>query len=100
MNMLRSINPATLDIVSETVELTPQEIDQKIATAEAAFQKWKHLTYADRALLMKKAANHLRNKKAEYAQIMSLEVGKTISAAVAEVDKSALVCDYYAENAQ
>src|SRR3989344_4503818 len=97
--MLRSINPATLDIVSETAELSHQEIDHKIAQADAASHTWRHRSFAERALLMKKAANHLRSEKERYAKIMSLEVGKTIAAATAEVEKSAFVCDYYAENA-
>src|SRR3989344_9066839 len=97
--MLRSINPATLDIVSETAELSDQEIDHKIAQADAAFLVWRHRSFAERALLMKKAANHLRDEKEKCAKIMSLEVGKTISGATAEVEKSALVCDYYAEHA-
>src|SRR3990167_3507079 len=97
--MLRSINPATLDIVSETAELTQQEIDHKITQADAAFHTWRHRSFAERALLMKKAANHLRDEKEKCAEIMSLEVGKTISGATAEVEKSALVCDYYAEHA-
>ncbi len=97
--MLRSINPATLDIVSETPELTPQEIDAKIAAAHAAFSTWKNRSFAERSLLMKKAANHLRDTREHFAMIMSEEVGKTLAAASAEVDKCALVCEYYAENA-
>jgi succinate-semialdehyde dehydrogenase/glutarate-semialdehyde dehydrogenase len=96
--MLRSINPATLEIVSETAELSDQEIDQKIAISEKAFLQWRQVSYAERALLMKKAANVLRDKKAEYGKLMSLEVGKTIAAGAAEVEKCALVCDYYAEH--
>lgn len=97
--MLRSINPATLNIISETEELTPQQIEQRIAAAEAAFLVWRDTSYEKRADHMKKAAQHLRDNKDAYARLMSTEVGKTIAAATAEVEKSALVCDYYAENA-
>ncbi|RJQ34285.1 NAD-dependent succinate-semialdehyde dehydrogenase [Candidatus Parcubacteria bacterium] len=98
--MLRSINPVTLQIVSETPELSHEDIDHKIGQAHAAFQDWRHTTFADRALLMKKAAAVLRSEKDRYAKIMSLEVGKTFAAAQGEVEKCALVCDYYADNAE
>ena len=98
-DMLRSINPATLDIISETKELTQLQLDQKLAAAEIAFLAWRETSYEKRAEYMKKAAQHLRDKKEAYARLATIEVGKVAAAAVAEIEKSALVCDYYAENA-
>src|SRR3989344_2667230 len=98
-DMLRSINPATLDIISETKELTQLQLDQKLAAAEIAFLACRETSYEKRAEYMKKAAQHLRDKKEAYARLATIEVGKVAAAAVAEIEKSALVCDYYAENA-
>lgn len=97
---LISINPATLEIISETAELSDAELEQKLADAHAAYTLWRTVPIDERAVVLKKTASHLREKREEYALLISQEVGKTIAAALGEVDKSALVCDYYADNAK
>lgn len=97
---MKSINPANLEQLAETAELTPQQIEQKLSEAHAAYDFWKNISFGERAKLMKKAAEELRSNKAKYARVITDEVGKTISASEAEVEKSALACDYYAENAE
>jgi len=80
---LRFMSPATLEPATETEELTAEQIDQKIAAADAAFVAWRDTSIAERAALMKKAAVNLREQKGAYAKIATLEVGKTTAAALA-----------------
>jgi len=97
---MKSINPANLAILAETEELTSEQIEQKLNKAQETYNSWKSVSYSERANLMKKAAEELRTNKAKYAKVITDEVGKTLSASEAEVEKSALACDYYADNAE
>ncbi len=97
---LRSINPATLEVISEIEELTPEELERKIAAADAAARSWKEASFAQRSQLVKQVAVQLRAQSESLAKIITSEVGKTLSAAAAEVEKCATVCDYYADNAE
>lgn len=100
MNTMNSINPATGKVFAKTRELTNAELEKKLARAGAQFAKWREKSYAERAVLMKKLAKYLRANKASIAKIMTAEMGKIVKASVAEVEKCALVADYYAENAE
>ena len=96
---LRSTNPATEEVIQEFEELSAEQIEQKLAAAQAAFEKWRVVSFAERAKLMKRAGEVLRQRKSELASTMTSEMGKTLSAAEAEVEKCAATCDYYADNA-
>ena len=96
---LVSINPATEEVIQEFNELSPDQIEAKLAQSQATFERWRMTSFAERAVKMKAAASVLRSRKADLARLMSLEVGKTLAAAEAEVEKCALTCDYYADNA-
>ncbi len=96
---LCSINPATEEILGEFTELSSDEIEQKLAQAQATFEAWRETSFEHRAALMKQAATALRDQKTDLARTMTLEVGKTLAAAEAEVEKCAVTCDYYADNA-
>lgn len=97
---LRSTNPATEKVLQEFEELTPEQIEQKLALAQATYETWRETSFEERTALMHKAAQTLRDRKAELALIMTREVGKTLSASEAEIEKCALTCDYYADNAK
>lgn len=97
---LKSINPATLEVIAEFKEFDDKLIKQKIDKAQNCYELWKNTTFSDRSELMHKAANYLRDNSAKFALTISQEVGKTLAAAEAEVIKSALVCDYYADNSE
>lgn len=96
---LRSVNPATEEVIQEFTELDPAAIEKKVAAAQAAFEEWRRTSFEERSKLMRQAAKVLRDQKPEFAQIMTSEMGKTLGAAEAEVEKCALTCEYYAENA-
>src|ERR1700722_11120810 len=96
---MKSINPATEEIIADYPEHTPQQIEQILAAAESAFSKWRKVPIGDRALRMKALASLLRRRQTELAKMMTTEVGKTITASESEVEKCAAACDFFAENA-
>ncbi len=97
---MQSINPATEEVLATFDEATPQQIDQALAQAHAAFHRWRETTFAERGALMTRATATLRARKGEYGRLITQEMGKPIAEAEAEVEKCAWNCDYYAENAQ
>ncbi len=95
-----SINPATGETIKEFEEFSKERVFEIIEKTERDFRDWRKLTYAERGKFVANAAETLRRNKRKYAEIMTAEMGKPISQAIAEVEKSAWVCDYYAENAE
>jgi succinate-semialdehyde dehydrogenase / glutarate-semialdehyde dehydrogenase len=96
---ISSINPATGETFKTFTALTDSEIETKLELSASAFEKWRKTAINRRAELILAAAVLLEQNKAQYAQIMTLEMGKPIKGAIAEVEKCAVVCRYYAENA-
>src|SRR3989338_4529231 len=86
--------------ISEIPELTSEQIQTKLALGDDTFQKWRETDFAERAAKMKRLAEILRANAQKYGEIMTREMGKPITAARAEVEKCAWVCEYYAENAE
>jgi len=97
---ITSINPATGKTNKTYDEMTPQEVSEIINKADKAFQGWKKTSFTERSILMKKAAQALREDLEMHAKLMAEEMGKPITAGRAEAEKCAWVCDYYAENAE
>ena len=97
---MKAINPATGKLIKEYQEHTPDEVRRIIDEVESEYQRWRNSSFAERAALMKRAAELLRANKENYARTISLEMGKVITEARAEIEKCAWACDYYAENAE
>lgn len=96
----QSINPFTQEVIAEHQVLTNAQLSQKLQLAESAFKNWRHTSFQERADKMKKLANIFRANSAQLGLLITNEMGKIISEAVAEVEKSAGNCDFYAENAE
>lgn len=96
----QTINPANGNLLKTFTELTKDEVYTAIEKADEAFQNWRESDFGFRSRLMKTAATILLEGKEHYGRILTLEMGKTISQAAAEVEKCAWVCDYYADNAE
>ena len=97
---MQSINPTTGDVI-ETIEETSRDgVERIVAAAHAAFLEWRDTRYAARAKSMRQAAATLRQHASDYARLMTLEMGKPIVQADAEVEKCAWTCEYYAEHAE
>jgi len=98
--VLKSINPATGEMIKSYPVMKPVEADEIILSAVKSFSEWKETSFDLRAKLMRKAAGVLRSGKEEYSRLMTLEMGKPINQSRAEVEKCAWVCEFYAENAE
>jgi succinate-semialdehyde dehydrogenase / glutarate-semialdehyde dehydrogenase len=97
---IASINPATGEVLKTFDPLTSAQIEQKLQLATTAFRIYRRTSFADRASKMTRAAEILEKEKDECARLMTLEMGKPLKAAVAEAQKCAIGCRYYAENAE
>ena len=98
--MIESINPTTGKRIAVYDEMPPAQVKAAIEAAHHAFLSWRTTSFAHRATLMKRAAVILRGKARDYGRLMAEEMGKPIKDGIAEANKSALGCDYYAENAE
>ena len=98
--IFQSINPFSKALIEEHEVLTPAQLKQKLELAESAFKNWRHTPFQDRADKMKKLADILREKKEELGLLITNEMGKILPEGIAEVEKCAANCDFYAENAQ
>ncbi len=97
---MKSINPATGKIIAEYTEHTPEQCDQIIDKVFDTWKVWKQSLFLERSNLMNKAADILLTQKNKFARLITKEMGKILGEAIAEVEKSAWVCKYYAENAE
>lgn len=98
--MLKSVNPFDQSLLGEFTELDERAVDRKIVAAAKTFTSWRKETFDRKAALMQRAAALLREKKHDYAKIISTEMGKVLKEAEGEIEKCAGGCDYFALNAE
>ena len=96
----KSVNPYNGEELASYSSLTETELLGKIEQSEKAYSDWKETSLQKRCTLIQKVASILTENAHEYAEMITLEMGKPISESLAEVKKCAWVCEYYAENAQ
>lgn len=96
---LTSINPATGQILGSYPEHTDAEVDNRLARAQCAAREHRRMSLAERAGCMKQLARQLTSERREHARRITQEMGKTILAAEAEIDKCSVACLHYAEHA-
>src|ERR1700678_3267964 len=96
----QSLNPATGKLLKKFEELSDKQLEDKLATAEKCFKTWKLKTYAERAVIVAKAAALMHDRVDKLAHTMTLEMGKRISEARGEVEFSSNILAYYAKNAE
>lgn len=97
---IASINPSTGETLKTFATLNATQIEEKLQLAAGVFRTYRQTPFAERAQMMTRAAEILETEKQALGRMMTTEMGKPIKAAVAEAEKCALVCRYYAENAQ
>lgn len=97
---MKSVNPATNELLKEYDPFNSEKVNSIINLVHTEWESYKTTNFSYRSSLMKDAAEVLRQNKDEYAELMTLEMGKPIAQSEAEVEKCAWVCDYYAENAE
>jgi succinate-semialdehyde dehydrogenase/glutarate-semialdehyde dehydrogenase len=96
---ITTINPATGEEQPTRLEKhTPEQVRRKLALADEAFRAHRRTPVADRTAKMAAAGEILAGEKEKFARIMTMEMGKTFRSAIAEAEKCAWACRYYAEN--
>jgi succinate-semialdehyde dehydrogenase/glutarate-semialdehyde dehydrogenase len=100
MPAMRSVSPATGEVLGTYEELSDAALEQKLARAAATFRTWRRTPFAERATILVRTAEVLEREKDRLGRIMTSEMGKTLRSAVGEAEKCAWVCRYYAENAE
>lgn len=97
---LQVVNPATGE---PGRSYDPHSLDDARAAAAAArraFLDWRRTSFAERAAVVRKAGAILRQRRDEFARLMTQEMGKTFDEGRAEIEKCAFQCDWFAEHAQ
>jgi succinate-semialdehyde dehydrogenase/glutarate-semialdehyde dehydrogenase len=97
---IATINPATGETLRTFEPHSDAKVNEALEKAHEAFRRHRLTSFAERATRMRKAAEILNAESREIGRLMTVEMGKPIKAAIAEAEKCATACNYYAENAQ
>ncbi len=97
---IASINPATGEKLKDFTPHDAPEIERRLQCAVDAFAKWRGEPFQKRSLLMITMASLLEQEKEKFARIITMEMGKLLRDAIAEIEKCASGCRFYAENAE
>lgn len=94
-----SVNPATEKEIGSYALLAKHSADKKLELAREAYNKWRLTSVEDRIRSIKSIATYLDDNKLGLAKFITMEMGKPIKQAVAEVEKCIQLCEYYSNNA-
>ncbi len=97
---IETVNPATGKVIASYDNETPEQVNRKVKAGREAFGKWKKLDLAERAEYMRRLGRVMRKNREDYARTVTEEMGKPVRQSLAEIEKCAWVCDYYAEHAE
>ncbi|RKT90618.1 UNVERIFIED_ORG: succinate-semialdehyde dehydrogenase [Pantoea allii] len=92
-----SRNPTTGDILASYPMQNTAELEQALSTSAAAFKKWRKSSMASRVTVLRQLGHKLREREPELTRMITLEMGKPVAQARAEILKCANLCDWYAE---
>jgi len=95
-----SVNPANGKIIKKYRPHSLKQVGQKIKQTHKAWLKWKETSHETRSELLRNMAGVLQTRKTEFAILMAQEMGKPVAQGVAEIEKCASACEYYAANAE
>ncbi|MCD7973229.1 MAG: NAD-dependent succinate-semialdehyde dehydrogenase [Candidatus Azobacteroides sp.] len=98
MSSIKTINPTTNQVEKEFPEMTPEQIETILAKADEAYRTWRTTPLAQRAELLTRVAQILRERKNELAKLFTIEMGKLIGEGIAEIEVCAAIFEYYAQN--
>lgn len=97
----QSTNPYTEKVEKTFDNISPAQLEEKLLCAEACFQAdWRERSFADRTVILKKAAALMRERAQPMAELITREMGKLIAQSLGEVALSAAIIDYYADHAE
>ena len=97
---IASSNPATGENLKEFSAVDDAEIEKRLSCAENAFRKYRRTTFTQRSELLHAVGELLFQEKKRYAEIITLEMGKLFRDSIAEIEKCARGCRFYAENGE
>ena len=97
---IATVNPATGKTIRTFEPFAAARVGECLDLGATAYRAHRRTTFADRAQRMQKAAAILDAECRELGRLMTLEMGKPIGAGIAEAEKCATACRYYAENAE
>lgn len=97
---LRSINPFSGELINEYAELSFEEVGDAVQLSTKTFAWWRKTAIDQKLSLLKTLASHLRKETEALAFIITVEMGKPIAQSHAEVEKCAVLCDYYLDHAE
>lgn len=96
---IKSVNPFNNKILKTFDEITDQELERKVEIAHKSYLNWKNTAIDERSKLLLKVSSIMRDRKAELAKLITLEMGKLIKQSESEIEMCASVYEYYANNA-
>jgi succinate-semialdehyde dehydrogenase / glutarate-semialdehyde dehydrogenase len=97
---LEAIDPSTGETIASYEPHDRDHVDLRLDAAAEAFRSWRETSYDERGQLLRRAAEELESRRDDLARLMVREMGKTLAAAEAEVDKCAKVCRYEADHGE
>ena len=97
---MQSVNPFSGKIIQTYREYSTPEIETIALQVDAAYRQWKLTSFGQRAQLMKNLQSKLTENRVSLAALVSAEMGKVLREALGEIDKCAMCCGFYAENAE
>jgi len=96
----QTVNPFDNKVVATFDDLTDEQAMQLLAQAQKTFESWSQKSFGERAAVCRRAAAILRERLDEFARLLTLEMGKLYAESLGEVELSARIFEYYAENAE
>lgn len=96
----QSINPSTDALIKNYSNTSWDDALSIVEKTNRTFKEWSETNFQFRASHLKKMAENLRFRKEELAELMAIEMGKPLSQGIAEIEKCAWVCDYYADHGE
>src|SRR5690349_15910936 len=100
MSTYAVVNPATGETVARYDTFTDAQVEGALAAAQSAYEAWRGRPVAERAAIVRRAAELHRERREELANLIVREMGKPKGAALGEVDFSADITEYYADQAE
>ena len=97
---LQTVNPATGELGRAYDKHSVEDAHAAAAAAHASQREWRRMSFADRSTVVRRAAEVLRARADEFARLMTEEMGKTRTEGLAEIEKCAFHCDWFADHAE
>jgi succinate-semialdehyde dehydrogenase/glutarate-semialdehyde dehydrogenase len=98
--MMKSVNPLTGETLQSYESHSEKGVEKIINSVDKTWHHWRSTSFVHRGRRMQDLSGLLKTRKEELARLMALEMGKVLKEGIAEIEKCAWVCDYYAQNAE